>query len=355
MSFGAKMEIPKGTRIAVIWDSRDPERRRGCFWEIFREQFQEDLNGAIFNFISISESIASGQDPSSELFDKEKTDVIIINWDAINTDPVYGSNIAREFFHHYVPDMNDWASQGGILIVEDQLAGCRLVQTAYDPFTYDAPGEEQKYPLLIHKKKFVNEDLMSSVIYKNLKQKEHPLLENIPKEIDLRHLAGIKQPDWFPWLRKGPRLGIRSYEKRKNRLSDGWFESYSKKWQVLFFADIHYHHPVMLFRPIIKDEKTLGAYVLTTMYIASSELIQIVKNAINLPNTYPSYMAKMRATKRRRQLIWLVWTGLPILIAAIVLMSARLAGSEAIWSIVSAVISGIITAIIELLVGKFKR
>jgi hypothetical protein len=86
---------------------------------------------------------------------------------------------------------------------------------------------------------------------------------------------------------------------------------------------------------------------LTTMYIASSEFIQFLKNDINLPETYPNYLVKMKANKRHHRIIWLAWILIPIFVAAIVLTISRLAGSEAIWSIVSAAISGIVTALIE--------
>lgn len=127
-------------KVVIIYDRNDPKQRRTCFWEKIIDRF--DQQEVSFRFLSISESFFK-QNPAAELFSRNRTDIIIINWDAINTDPVYGSDQAYIFFLHYVPDMDRWVKQGGVIIVESQSASSRLVQNAYDIFTFDSETMEK--------------------------------------------------------------------------------------------------------------------------------------------------------------------------------------------------------------------
>lgn len=124
----SKRAVNDMVNIKIIYDSKDPEKRRTCFWESVKEQIEGNYN---FQFISIKDTLES-DDPFQllELFDKNKTDIIILNWDAINGDPIYGSDKTYQFFDHYKPDLNKWVENGGIIILEAQNAAWKPVQNS---------------------------------------------------------------------------------------------------------------------------------------------------------------------------------------------------------------------------------
>jgi hypothetical protein len=58
--------------------------------------------------------------------------VLIVNWDAVNGDPIYGADLAQRWFDHHRPEVMLFVRSGGLLIVEGQAKYHVPVQQAYD-------------------------------------------------------------------------------------------------------------------------------------------------------------------------------------------------------------------------------
>jgi hypothetical protein len=136
-------KLGRRLRVVVLVDGRRPSRRRTCFWKDVLARSDHDLrNRAKVKLLSISDELRKRRNPATNLFSPEKTDVIIINWDAMNGDPVYGSDRCYEFLEHYRPDMLEWLFQGGLLLVESQGASWSAAQGPYDCFVSMFPGSK---------------------------------------------------------------------------------------------------------------------------------------------------------------------------------------------------------------------
>ncbi len=319
-------------KVVIIYDSSNPKKRRTCFWEKLKSRF--DPNEFSFHFLSISELLVSGKNPATELFNKSKTDAIIINWDSINTDPVYGSDRAHDFFHHYIPDMDRWVRQGGVIIVEAQCASSRLVQSAYEPFTYDVSEMKQKYPVIVYRKEGVGNE-----VYKNNREKDHPLLKGIPDILNLEK-AKLYLEGWFPEEYINGLPSLIDYQAFKKRLFAGWFTFY-KNWEPLLFADKKRRRPTLLCR-FVRGDGVVGAYVLTTMYLASSELTDLVKNALNLSTTGLQYLESLKTKQRRKTILATVFWIIAMIIGTITYFK----GFPTILTTISSILTGAVGSVI---------
>lgn len=70
--------------------------------------------------------------PPSQRFLTQDLDVLIINWDAANGDPEFGSHLAQRWLSHRRPELLLWVKDGGILIVESQAVLSVPDQASYD-------------------------------------------------------------------------------------------------------------------------------------------------------------------------------------------------------------------------------
>lgn len=57
---------------------------------------------------------------------------MILNFDCINGDPAFGSDIALDWFRYRYPELLKWVTDGGILIVEGQAMLAVPTQASYD-------------------------------------------------------------------------------------------------------------------------------------------------------------------------------------------------------------------------------
>jgi hypothetical protein len=82
---------------------------RGCFWEEVVSRLNHDVKLRSLVYPDV-------------FFVKELRayDVLIVNWDAINGDPSFGSDSALRWSEHRHPEVRWWVSIGGILIIEGQ-------------------------------------------------------------------------------------------------------------------------------------------------------------------------------------------------------------------------------------------
>lgn len=325
--------------IKIIYDGKDEEKRRTCYWLNFKEIAKntniktsdisqkpnddktnkfitEKFSGNIddkyfhFEFMSVKEFLDSDYRLEIlDLFKRDKTDIIIINFDSINGDLVYGSFEAYQFFNIYIHRLNKWVQDGGILILEAQTVSSELVQSSYDIFTKAA---QNSYIKTSNKTEWGK----TATIDKNLVN-QHPILR-----VSRAYLKEILK-GWKPNLDKKPPFPVKAFTKYTehnfNHLYAGYFDKYSNDWEPLIYADNNMKKPIMLCNIVkkVKEEKVtqFGAYILTTMYIGRTGYNPIVKNLLNLQKedleTYKNKKEEetiKAKTKRNRIIILIIIT-----------------------------------------------
>lgn len=273
--------------IKIIYDNIDPEKSRTCFWKTIDEKSDDNYK---FEFISVGETLDS-EKPFKvlELFNKKKTDIIILNWDSINNDMLFGSDRTFQFFYQHSPALKGWVEDGGIVIVEAQTSAWKLIQSSYDIFTRESKDcfvkvNDMRIP---ENRATINSKLKNT----------HPLLKEISDNNEWTPV--LESQKWFP-----ESYEVYSIDHSEKKLFAGWFDKYSRDWEPLLFADNEKKRPVMLCC-LIKTEKKIativGGYILTTMYLGASGFNPFIQNLLNFPEfskTY--YIEKVKKEKIAR-------------------------------------------------------
>lgn len=70
--------------------------------------------------------------PPSQRFVAQDLDVLVVNWDAANGDPEFGSHLVQRWLSHRRPELLLWVKDGGILIIESQAVLSVPDQASYD-------------------------------------------------------------------------------------------------------------------------------------------------------------------------------------------------------------------------------
>ena len=257
-------------------------------------------NRAKVKLVSICDELHKQRNPATDLFSPEKTDAIVINWDAMNGDPVYGSDRCYDFLDHYRPDMLEWLCQGGLLLVESQGASWSGAQGPYDCFASLFPGSE------VH--------LRSGMWTLGARASIHPNSEASPLatglgESDLELSPGglWARRAWFPRrLLRTDIQSLRFVRRHQHHLHRGWFDAWSADWKPILAPRIvqpsagatseisavtekpQDQRAIALCRAVSKSQQSgepspdSGFIVVTTMFIASSELLRFVSNFLGL-------------------------------------------------------------------------
>lgn len=257
-------------KVAIVVDQE--KHHRSCFWELLYEDTDNDLwRLADFKLKSVADELSKKKNCAGYLFDKEKTDIIIINWDAINGDPVYGSDRAFSLFEHYKPDMTDWMRHGGKIIVESQGASWGALQKAYDVFSDCFPGTH----VVVESRLLKTGD----EIIVDPSNSNHYIVRDISDaELILDKKSPFETADWFPHDLNIPSL--REVKEEPRKVYRGWFEEFSGWTPLLLTKDNHDNHkPVMIYKAF-SDGNEGGGCVLTTMFIASSEYIKLIEKLL---------------------------------------------------------------------------
>jgi hypothetical protein len=238
------------------------------------------------------------------LFSIKNTDIIIINWDAVNKDPVYGSDKAFSFFDAYKNAMQSWVEDGGILILESQSHAWKLVQDSYCIFDSDVIVSNNKGPNQTGQIGIINRQIANN----------HPILEGIQEEyIEIN--GNLHSERWFPKpfpiKSDPPFIQACDPKSERKRLYFSWFEKYSNDWDPVIFTYPYNHHdkktriprirnwainrgiirskkqPILLCKVVRNNPKsgerhTYGAYILTTMYLGSCGHEKLLTNLLSL-------------------------------------------------------------------------
>lgn len=235
-------------KIAVIVDDLDPGRRRRCFWE---EQL-DDLPDVQYELISLLQKMEE-----RKFFNVYAYDVIIFNWCVLDGALMFASDRVQDIVSFYDDHFIQFVRKGGILLMENQPKRWRPVQKAYDVLL---PGEVT----VVSRETY----LFGSKVIVNERLKKHPLFQHLPAAM---HSAYAHPPDesWFP---VGSTSARSIQELNPTKVYSGGFQRWKSDWLPLLYTDEKLY-PVMLMKT-----EGLGLWIITTMYLASSNIKELVES-----------------------------------------------------------------------------
>lgn len=340
--------------VNVLYDREEPIYRRRCFWEDIDDD--ETYSGYEFRYVSVYDGLERNENPANELFGTtSEAQALVLNWDVINTDLVYGSRENYDLLKHYIPDMNRWVRQNGnVILVENQSAGGNLLQEAYDIFAH---GEyrSRDFSLTVS-----NETPYDDMAYVDTSS-ENPVVDGLPERLSLER-ADLYAKTWFPDTLTGDLPSIQDFETEQKRLYAGWFESWDDNWEPLVFADENHKRPVLMCRYTKKNEKHpyIGAYVVTTMYLASSNTEQVttlIENILKLSTESEDQLQQLEQQREERRARRIKFAGVVVggFITVVALGLGSLVFGISVNSILGAVITGAVSSFIYYAVEETLR
>jgi hypothetical protein len=288
-----KRRLGRRLNIVVLVDRSRRSRRRQCFWRFVLRSSAHDFRHRFkFRLLSIADQLAKGRNPATLLFSPERTDIIIVNWDAINGDPVYGSDLAYRFMEHYSPDMCEWLTQGGVVIVESQGASWSSSDSAYSCFTRMFEGSRVR----LRSEMWTLGD--SAIVHEA--QTENALVSGLePDALKLAPGGLWARRSWFPrHLLRSDVQSLRFARRHQQLLYRGWFDEWSDDWKSILAPDVvdvagpvqagSGRRAIALYRKVHRPKESgrpipdTGYVVLTTMFLASAELYGLISNLLGL-------------------------------------------------------------------------
>ncbi len=108
-------------RVTVIVDRED--RHHGEFWtEVLADLRNQAIVDTTVTLYPLADRLAQPltQEPALLELIENGTDVLVVNWDAVNGDPDFGGDVALRWFEHRQVALRRWVKEGGMLIVEGQ-------------------------------------------------------------------------------------------------------------------------------------------------------------------------------------------------------------------------------------------
>ncbi|MFF1441527.1 hypothetical protein [Streptomyces sp. NPDC058295] len=260
-------------RVAVIVDDLDPARRRKCFWG---EQLSS-LPGVEFELVSLQKNMESRL-----FFNVYAYDVVIFNWCVLDGAVMYAADRAQDILAFYDDHFIQFVRRGGVVIMENQPKRWRPAQRAYDILF---PGQ-----IAVQLRETY---LYGPTVQVNPRLKGHPLLQGIAAPINS---AYSQPPDtsWFPPGSTSPRS---IEELHPTKMYTGAFQKWSKGWLPLLYTAGR-ENPVML----VKTEG-LGLWVATTMFIASSNVHDLIESLVVGARHHSTAIRHFHAAQQRAQLL----------------------------------------------------
>jgi hypothetical protein len=112
--------MAKSLRVLVVIDRED--RHRGEHWgTVLDEVRARGLIDPVVTLWPLADRIRAPLSADRVFWEQlSETDVLVINWDAVNGDPDFGADIALRWFEVRWPAVRSWLNNGGLLILEGQ-------------------------------------------------------------------------------------------------------------------------------------------------------------------------------------------------------------------------------------------
>lgn len=235
-------------RVAIIVDDIDPSRRRRCFWE----EVLPHMEGIrFFELVSLIDKMESRQ-----FFNVYAYDVIIFNWCVLDGAVMYASDRVQDIVCFFDDHFRQFVQKGGVLIMENQPKRWRPTQRAYEVLL---PGEVKVLQ--------TEAQVFGSRVNINPRFRSHPLLQHLPAAIHSSYKHGPAEI-WFP---EGSTSTRSLNELHPTKAYSGGFRRWRRDWLPVLY-DEGSAFPVML----LKTENQ-GLWVVTTMYLASANLEDLVE------------------------------------------------------------------------------
>lgn len=316
-------------RVALIVDWRGPMRAE--FWSTALNELQPHAQSIHVKSYPLADKLLTALDAAdaAPAYFLSECDVLVINWDALNGDPEFGSDFAQRWFEARQPELLLWLEAGGILIVEGQARMNIPDQHAYDSLV--APDElrvsRQVNPLYpseqercMGERGRVTRHARKSGLFRNL--------ENITTN------QTHTRTEMFPGYAVNavtPALPVKwAY------LYRGWFwwnplRRTRLRWvPVIRTSDRRFNHPIML---VARHEK--GAIYVTTMFLASAGQQDLIRALIDTHGN----VDKLPARRKTYSIFQNELTRLcvPVVAAIAGTLIARTSSSElhkSVWTIV---------------------
>lgn len=288
-------------KVAVIVDDLDSSRRRRCFWE-------EQLN----NFADVEYELVSLLQKMSErqFFDIYDYDVVIFNWCVLDGAIMYESDRVQAIVDFYDAHFTQFVVKGGTIIVEDQPKRWQPEQRAYDVLLHGQVLVEQR-----EQPEFSNQVLV------NEQMKKHPLVQHLPLTLQ----SVYNHPPQMSWFPEGS-TSVRSIQSlNPDKIYSGSFRRWDSEWLPLLY-DKDGRNPIMLVKT-----QGLGLWIVTTMFLASSNIRELVESIILGPKKHELAIRSFHERQRGVRVKGAVRVALAMALMALAffgLLKADVFGSE---------------------------
>jgi hypothetical protein len=293
-----KPSDPPPLKVAIVCDRSEPARGRPCRWLAAIEQL--DRADLAPRTVAVSEEMRTSN-PALTLFDRDATDVLILNWNVLNGDPVYDADRTLAFFQHYASDLEHWLATGGILILEAQTAASRLQQQSYD--VVSAHGA---FPLRVHRS--VHTFRGRTVYLDRRLYRRHPALDYPPHVKRTSLAATALGRSWAGDVSPPPIESLARADSNRSGLHNGWFTRRGRGWRSIAYAPqtallSPRRRVVAVARTVADDRRgTAGMVVATTMYLTRPEVSAFLAAILGLGITPADYHYSLRLAQRRATL-----------------------------------------------------
>ena len=253
-------------RICTVTDHPDdPKKQRSCFWP---DALKPWIEGGVQDRCVVWTPVFLPDTVDwSEYVDFETYDVVIFNWDVLNGDPMFRSDRSQQMARHYARDLREFVRGGGLVIMECQAALFSPSQAAYDSVT-----QEAGLPRL----RVTDSTTVSfgfSVRPETSLLGRHPFLPvELGRWISAEDCDWNSREPWFPTSAVSLRT-LQAFEGTHHRMYSGGFERASlRHWRPILYAEDG-QHPVAC----VYHEPGEGAYLVTTMYLAASNVSGLLR------------------------------------------------------------------------------
>lgn len=324
-------------KVAVVVDSAsDPSRGRACFWK----EALADWPEIEVQLVSFPE-----QRDKRVLFNFFDYDVIILNWDVMDGDCMFESDVTQRMVHDANEYLRQFVAGGGLLVIECQANKFKPNQTWYDlvlEALTRAQGLTRFLPPWARRQVWLRDEpgetRWSDTVLVNdaasVGGLVHPLLENLSGTISTTaDLCTSK--DWFPRKAVAPHI-LDTIDQTPRRMYSGGFAMAYPEWIPLLLSHDSERLPVLCARTWGE-----GLYVISTMYLASSNHRQFLQRLIRewpdrctrITGFHNQYVPRVRRT---RYFLWslagLAFVGILIWLTRVLVWSFRGGGPSWYWT-----------------------
>jgi len=291
-------------RVVVIVDW--PHRQRRVGWSdalrsAERQGKVQVLNGGptLVSLAAETSKVEAGPSPAVPwVWPERQFDILIVNWDAANSDPWYGSHLTLECLRHFRSDILAWVETGGVLVLDGQTAAHRPVQEAYDAVLGSGELRLDKMYDIMERRRF--HDLLGYQLQLDAGNRDHPLIAGLSGD---NFCARLEERDELAQsiYSVAPIAAEQAESASQGPLYRGWFKKRPQaiasrlRWRTLAWSKRETHpkrRPILLCAPHGK-----GAIVASTMMLGYCVPPRFVSNLFGLvdkgvPPREDSYFAK---------------------------------------------------------------